>query len=165
MILAIANALSHDLYYKIIDPKAETAKRLVVARVLLVVIGFAGATIAAMEIQGILGSVIWAFDFAMSGLFFPLVLGVWWKRANREGAIAGMALGLASGMGYLIWVRNGGSGFLGITQLTFGIFGSAVSLVSMVVVSLMTSAPDSATQKMVDEVRIPSGKSILGKQQ
>jgi len=163
LILAIANAISHDVYYKIIDPKAETAKRLVVARVLLVVIGFAGATIAAMEIQGILGSVIWAFDFAMSGLFFPLVLGVWWKRANREGAIAGMALGLASGMGYLIWVRNGGSGFLGITQLTFGIFGSAVSLVSMVVVSLITSEPDAATQKMVDEVRVPAGKSILGK--
>ena len=163
LILAIANALSHDLYYKIIDPKAETAKRLVVARVLLVVIGFAGATIAAMEIQGILGSVIWAFDFAMSGLFFPLVLGVWWKRANREGAIAGMALGLISGTAYLIWVRNGGSGFLGITQLTFGIFGSAVSLVSMVVVSLITSEPDAATQKMVDEVRVPAGKSILGK--
>ena len=164
LILAIANALSHDLYYKIIDPKAETAKRLVVARVLLVLIGFAGATIAAMEIQGILGSVIWAFDFAMSGLFFPLVLGVWWKRANREGAIAGMALGLISGAGYLIWVRNGGSGFLGITQLTFGIFGSAVSLVAMVVVSLITSEPNAATQKMVDEVRVPSGKSILGKQ-
>jgi len=164
LILAIANALSHDLYYKIIDPKAETAKRLVVARVLLVVIGFAGATIAAMEIQGILGSVIWAFDFAMSGLFFPLVLGVWWKRANREGAIAGMALGLISGAGYLIWVRSGGSGFLGITQLTFGIFGSAVSLVAMVVVSLITAEPNAATQKMVDEVRVPSGKSILGKQ-
>ena len=147
-----------------VDPKAETAKRLVVARVFLVIIGFAGATIAAMEIQGILGSVIWAFDFAMSGLFFPLVLGVWWKRANREGAIAGMALGLISGTAYLIWVRNGGSGFLGITQLTFGIFGSAVSLVSMVVVSLITSEPDAATQKMVDELRVPSGKSILGKQ-
>jgi hypothetical protein len=157
LILAIANAISHDVYYKMIDPKAETAKRLLVARVLLVVIGFAGATIAAMEIQGILGSVIWAFDFAMSGLFFPLVLGVWWKRANKEGAIAGMALGLASGMGYLVWVRNGGSGFLGITQLTFGIFGSAVSLVAMVVVSLMTSAPNAATQKMVDNVRVPSG--------
>jgi cation/acetate symporter len=164
LILAIANAISHDVYYKMVDPKAETAKRLVVARVLLVVIGFAGATIAAMEIQGILGSVIWAFDFAMSGLFFPLVLGVWWKRANREGAIAGMALGLISGAGYLIWVRTGGSGFLGITQLTFGIFGSAVSLVAMVVVSLMTSAPNAATQKMVDEVRVPAGKSILGKQ-
>ncbi len=68
LVLAISNALSHDIYYKIINPKAETAKRLIVARVLLVIIGFAGATIAALEIQGILGSVIWAFDFAMSGL-------------------------------------------------------------------------------------------------
>ena len=55
-----------------------------------------------MEIQGILGSVIWAFDFAMSGLFFPLVLGVWWKRANRQGAIAGMLGGLIAGAWYLV---------------------------------------------------------------
>ena len=72
-----------------------------------------------------------------------------------------MFLGLVSGPAYLVWVRTGGSGFLGITQLTFGIFGSAVSLVAMVVVSLMTQAPNAATQKMVDEVRVPSGKSIL----
>ena len=161
LVLAISNALSHDVYYKIINPKAETAKRLIVARVLLVLIGFAGATIAALEIQGILGSVIWAFDFAMSGLFFPLVLGVWWKRANAPGAVAGMLLGLISGTAYLVWVRSGGSGFLGITQLTFGIVGAAVSLVSMIVVSLITAAPDAATQKMVDDVRVPSGKTIL----
>ncbi len=161
LVLAISNALSHDIYYKIINPKAETAKRLIVARVLLVLIGFAGATIAALEIQGILGSVIWAFDFAMSGLFFPLVLGVWWKRANAPGAVAGMLLGLISGTAYLIWVRSGGAGFLGITQLTFGIVGAAVSLVSMIVVSLITAAPDAATQKMVDDVRIPSGKTVL----
>jgi cation/acetate symporter len=163
LILAIANAISHDVYYKMIDPKAETAKRLLVARILLVVIGFAGATIAAMQIQGILGSVIWAFDFAMSGLFFPLVLGVWWKRANREGAIAGMALGLGSAIWYLVWVRTGGSGFLGLTQLTFGIFGAGVSFVAMVVVSLLTSSPNAATQKMVDDVRVPAGRSIIGK--
>ena len=161
LVLAISNALSHDVYYKIINPKAETAKRLIVARVLLVLIGFAGATIAALEIQGILGSVIWAFDFAMSGLFFPLVLGVWWKRANAPGAVAGMLLGLISGTAYLVWVRSGGSGFLGITQLTFGIVGAAVSLISMIVVSLITTAPDAATQKMVDDVRVPSGKTVL----
>ncbi len=164
LVLAISNALSHDIYYKMINPKAETSKRLIVARVLLVIIGFAGATIAALEIQGILGSVIWAFDFAMSGLFFPLVLGVWWKRANAQGAVAGMLLGLISGTAYLVWVRNGGAGFWGVTQLTFGIVGSLVSLVSMIVVSLITKAPDSATQKMVDEVRVPSGKTVLGKQ-
>ena len=75
-----------------------------------------------------------------------------------------MLLGLISGSAYLIWVRNGGAGFWGVTQLTFGIVGSLVSLVSMVVVSLITKAPDSATQKMVDEVRVPSGKTVLGKQ-
>ena len=160
LILAIANAISHDVYYKIIDPKAETAKRLVVARVLLVVIGFAGATIAALEIQGILGSVIWAFDFAMSGLFFPLVLGVWWKRANAQGAVAGMLLGLASGTAYLVWVRTGGAGFWGVTQLTFGIVGAAVSLVSMVVVSLMTKAPDAATPVSYTHLTLPTICSV-----
>ena len=173
LILAIANAISHDVYYKIIDPKAETAKRLVVARVLLVVIGFAGATIAAMEIQGILGSVAWAFDFAMSGLFFPLVLGVWWKRATRAGAIAGIMSGILSGWLYLLWVYPkfsvpifGGvnTPFLGIDHLRFGLIGAPICLVVMVVVSLMTKEPDAATQKMVDDTRIPTGKAVLGKQ-
>ena len=52
LILAIANAISHDVYYKMVDHEAETAKRRVVAMVLLVVVGFAGATIEAMAIHG-----------------------------------------------------------------------------------------------------------------
>ncbi len=167
LILAIANALSHDIYYKIIDPKADVRKRLLVARALLIVIGAAGAYIASMRITSILGAVAWAFDFAMSGLFFPLVLGVWWKRATREGAIAGMIAGLASGTAYLIYVYPkfmGNPAWLGIDHLRFGIIGASVCLVVMVVVSLMTKEPDSATQKMVDEVRIPSGRTVLGKQ-
>ena len=75
-----------------------------------------------------------------------------------------MLLGLASGTAYLVHVRTGGAEWFGITQLTFGIVGSVVSLVSMVVVSLITKAPDAATQRMVDEVRIPSGRTVLGKQ-
>ncbi len=167
LILAIANALSHDIYFKIIDPKADVRKRLIVARGLLVVIGAFGAYIASMRITGILGAVAWAFDFAMSGLFFPLVLGVWWKRATRQGAIAGMIAGLGSGTAYLIYVYPkfmGNPAWLGIDHLRFGIIGASVCLVVMVVVSLMTPEPDSATQKMIDEVRIPSGKTILGKQ-
>ena len=164
LVLAIANALSHDLYFKIIDPKADVTKRLIVARVLLVLIGAAGAYIASMRITSILGAVAWAFDFAMSGLFFPLVLGVWWKRANRAGAIAGMVLGLGAGTAYLIYVGPAfmaQTPWLGIDHLRFGIIGAPVSLIAMVVVSLMTDAPDKATQAMVDEVRIPSGKTIL----
>ena len=167
LILAIANALSHDIYFKIIDPKADVRKRLLVARALLVIIGAFGAYIASMRITSILGAVAWAFDFAMSGLFFPLILGVWWKRATRQGAIAGMIAGLASGTAYLIYVYPkfmGNPAWLGIDHLRFGIIGASVCLVVMVVVSLMTPEPDKATQKMIDEVRVPAGRTILGKQ-
>ena len=162
LLLAIANALSHDLYYKIIDPKAETKTRLVVARVLLIVIGALGAFVASFKLTGILGAVAWAFDFACSGLFFPLVLGVWWKRANRQGAIAGMLGGLIAGTWYLYMVRWGGMDpWIGIDHLRFGIIGMPVSLVCMVVVSLMTAEPDKETQDMVDATRIPKGATVL----
>ena len=162
LLLAIANALSHDLYYKIIDPKAETKTRLVVARILLIVIGAAAAYIASMKLTGILGAVAWAFDFAMSGLFFPLVLGIWWKRANRQGAIAGMVLGFAAGTWYLYQVYfNGMTPWMGIDHLRFGIIGASVSLISMVVVSLATEEPDAETQAMVDATRDPSGEEVL----
>ncbi len=108
LLLAIANALSHDLYYKIIDPKADTKTRLVVARILLLAVGAAGAFVAAMKLTSILGAVAWAFCFANSGLFFPLVLGVWWKRANRQGAVAGMIGGFGAGAWYLYMVQFGG---------------------------------------------------------
>ena len=161
LLLAMANALSHDLYYKIIDPKAETKKRLMTARILLLVIGAGGALVASMKLTGILGAVAWAFCFAMSGLFFPLVLGVWWKRANRAGALAGMIAGLGVGWWYLIAVRSGMEPWLGLDHLRFGIVGITASLVAMVVVSLLTPAPDEETQRMVDEVRIPKGATII----
>ena len=164
LLLAIANALSHDLYYKIIDPQADTRHRLIVARVLLLFIGAAGAAVASLKLTGILGAVAWAFCFAASGLFFPLILGVWWKRANRAGAIAGMTAGFLSGSAYLYYVYTGGEPWLGIDHLRFGMIGMPVSLVTMVVVTLMTPAPDAETQAMVDETRIPSGRAILSRE-
>ena len=161
LLLAIANALSHDLYYKIIDPKADTRQRLLVARALLLIIGAAGAAVASLKLTGILGAVAWAFNFANSGLFFPLVLGVWWKRANSAGAIAGMVGGFLSGTLYLIYVQTGGDPILGLDGLRFGVIGMLVSLALMVGVSLVTAPPDEETQRMVDEIRIPRGKSVL----
>jgi cation/acetate symporter len=167
LLLAMANALSHDLYYKIIDPKAETKKRLLTARILLLVIGAGGALVASLKLTGILGAVAWAFCFAMSGLFFPLVLGVWWKRANRQGAVAGMLGGLFVGWWYLLAVRNPGEWYgiaapwFGLNDLRFGIVGIVASLVAMIVVTLLTPAPDEEIQRMVDEVRIPSGETII----
>jgi cation/acetate symporter len=164
LLLAIANALSHDLYYKIIDPKADTRTRLIVARVLLLVIGSAAAIVASLQLTGILGAVAWAFCFANSGLFFPLVLGVWWRRANNAGAIAGMVGGFVVGTWYLYMVYAGGmTPWLGLDHLRFGIVGMAASLVCMVVVTLLTPEPSKEIQDMVDETRLPHGDPILGK--
>jgi cation/acetate symporter len=167
LLLAMANALSHDLYYKIIDPKAEVKKRLLTARILLLIIGAGGALVASLKLTGILGAVAWAFCFAMSGLFFPLVLGVWWKRANRPGALAGMVVGLGVGWWYLLAVRNPEAWYglakpwVGLDDLRFGIVGATASLIAMVVVTLLTKEPSEEIQRMVDEVRIPSGDTII----
>ena len=161
LLLAIANALSHDMYYKIIDPNADTRKRLIVARVLLVGIGLAAALIASLRLTGILGAVAWAFCFACSGLFFPLVLGIWWKRANAAGAIAGMVVGFVAGTWYLYHVYTGGTPWFGLDHLRFGIIGMPASLIAMVVVTLLTPAPSKEIQDMVDEVRVPTGGTII----
>ena len=162
LLLAIANALSHDLFYKIINPKADTRSRLIVARILLLGVGAIAAFVASFQLTTILGAVAWAFDFACSGLFFPIVLGIWWKRANTAGAIAGMLGGLISGTWYLYMVKWGGMDpWIGIDHLRFGIVGMPVSLVAMVVVTLMTPEPDADTQAMVDEIRIPKGETVL----
>ena len=162
LLLAIANALSHDLYYKIIDPKASTKTRLMVARALLLIIGGCAAYVASQKLTGILGAVAWAFCFANSGLFFPLVLGVWWKRANKAGALAGMIGGFAAGAGYLYYVQfGGGTPWYGIDGLRFGMIGMPVSLVLMIVFSLMTKEPSAEIQNMVDKIRIPSGKTVV----
>ena len=164
LLLAIANALSHDLYYKILDPKADTKTRLLVARALLLVIGAAGAFVASLGWTSILGAVAWAFCFANSGLFFPLVLGVWWKRANRAGAIAGMIGGFGSGAAYLYYVQfAGGTPVLGLDGLRFGMIGMPVSLILMVVFSLLTEEPDEETQRMVDEIRVPGGSTVVNR--
>jgi cation/acetate symporter len=172
LLLAIANALSHDVYYKIIDPKADTRLRLTVARVILLLIGAAAALVASLNLAGILGAVAWAFCFACSGLFFPLTLGIWWKRANGPGALAGMIGGFSAGSWYLYMVHDwdGAAGtayplmaqWVGLDGLRFGIIGMAVSLVAMVAVTLMTREPDAAMQAMVDETRDPTGPTIIG---
>ena len=125
-------------------------------------IAAAGAFVASLKLTSILGAVAWAFDFACSGLFFPIVLGIWWKRANRQGALAGMACGFIAGTWYLYMIRWGGMDpWIGIDHLRFGIIGMPVSLVAMIVVSLMTPEPDAETQAMVDEIRVPSGETVL----
>jgi cation/acetate symporter len=105
LLLAIANALSHDIYYKMIDPNAPTVRRLMVARILLLLVAVAAAWTASTRPADILAMVGWAFSLAMAGNFPALVMGIWWKRATTAGAIAGIIGGFGLAIFYLVCTR------------------------------------------------------------
>jgi cation/acetate symporter len=129
LLLAIANALSHDVYYKMIDPNASTAKRLVVARILLVVVALIAAYLASTKPGDILAMVGWAFSLAMAGNFPALVMGVWWKRATTTGAVAGIIAGFGLCLFYLVTTRyypQAGVAYFGMSSLTNPVTGAAL---------------------------------------
>jgi cation/acetate symporter len=105
LLLAIANALSHDVYYKMVDPSAPTVRRLLVARILLLVVAVAAAWTASTRPGDILAMVGWAFSLAMAGNFPALVMGVWWKRTTAAGAVWGMIAGFGLCVFYLVVTR------------------------------------------------------------
>jgi len=159
LLLAIANALSHDVYYKMIDPRATTARRLIVARVLLVVVAIIAAAVAGTRPAGIIQMVAWAFSLAAAGLFVPLVLGIWWKRTTSAGAITGMIAGFGVTLFYLIATRYFEMPlWFGIRNISSALFGLPVAFIVTWVVSLMTQAPSKEMQDFVDSIRTPKGE-------
>jgi cation/acetate symporter len=105
LLLAIANALSHDIYSRMIDKNAPVARKLIVARVLLIIVAILAAYVASFRPADIVAMVAWAFSLAAAGLFPALVLGIWWKRATNMGAIAGMIAGFGVTLYYLVGSR------------------------------------------------------------
>ena len=142
LLLAIANALSHDIYYKMVDPNAPSARRLVVARVLLVIVAIAAAATAATRPADILAMVSWAFSLAAGGLFPALVLGVWSKRTTSAGAVAGIAAGFLLTLFYLVVTRYfpamGVSSF-GMTALLNPVTGAPVVDVAAAMANMATA--------------------------
>jgi cation/acetate symporter len=127
LLLAIANALSHDVYYKMIDPNAPTVRRLTVARVLLFLVALVAAYLASTKPGDILAMVGWAFSLAMAGNFPALVMGVWWKRTTAAGAVAGMIAGFGICVFYLVTTRylpGMGVKYFGMSSLTNPVTGA-----------------------------------------
>lgn len=170
LLLAIANALSHDIYYKMIDQNAPTSRRLIVSRVLLVLVAILAAYTASTKPSDILSMVSWAFSLAAGGLFPALVLGVWWKRATSAGAIAGMIAGFGITIFYLVMTQYGADLdkttpnmelWWGVKNISSAAFGLPVGFAVMIVVSLLTKAPSQAMQDFIEEIRVPRGKSMM----
>jgi cation/acetate symporter len=167
LLLTIANALSHDLYYKMINPNASTKTRLTVAKMLLLVVAAAGAAVASQKPADILFLVSAAFSLAAASFFPVLVLGIFWKRANKWGCTLGMLSGTFITFYYMCvtqpWLRSvfGVKGTIAentwwdINPISAGIFGVPLGFAVIIIVSLLTPAPDRETQDLVDHVRYP----------
>jgi cation/acetate symporter len=166
LLLTIANALSHDLYYKMIDPNASTERRVTISKALLLVVALAAATVAAQKPADILFLVSAAFSFAAAAFFPALVLGIFWKRATGIAASLGMVAGLGTTVYYMVmnqpWLR----GIFGITSpvdlwygilpISAGVFGVPVGIAVIILVSLITPEPSKKIQDLVDHVRYPN---------
>jgi cation/acetate symporter len=170
LLLTIANALSHDLYYKIVNPDASTAKRVTISKILLLVVAVFAAWVTSFKPGNILFLVGAAFSLAASAFFPALVMGIFWKRASKWGAIAGMVAGLGVCMYYMSVTYPFFRDVLGVTKpiadymwfgmqpISAGIFGVPIGILTIFVVSLLTKAPDAETQELVDHVRYPAIK-------
>jgi len=167
LLLTIANALSHDLYYKIIDPSAPTGRRVTVSKILLLFVAIIAAWVTSYKPGNILFLVGAAFSLAASAFFPALVLGIFWKRANKWGAILGMLAGLAVCMYYMSVTYPFFRDLLGVTApiasyqwfgmnaISAGVFGVPVGILTIVIVSLLTGEPEKKVQDLVDHVRYP----------
>ncbi len=168
LLLTIANALSHDLYYKMIDPNAPTARRVMISKILLLVVALAAAWVASLKMADILFLVSAAFSLAAAGFFPALVLGIFWKRATKWGAVLGMLAGVSITMYYMAtthpWLRGvfgvtdpiADYTWLGIAPISAGIFGVPLGFAVIIIVSLLTKAPNREIQELVEHVRYPN---------
>jgi len=167
LLLTIANALSHDIYFRVVNPRATAAGRVIASKVLVMAIAFLAALIAALRITDILQFVSAAFSLAAAAFFPALVLGIFWRRANRPGAVAGMLTGMGVCGWYMVTNLPLLRGLFGVTRplaqcqwwgvepIAAGVFGVPAGLAVMAVVSLLTAPPDAAQQRLIDRLRYP----------
>ena len=160
LMLTISNSLSHDVYYKMLDPKAPTSRRLFISKALLLGVAAFAAYITSLKPGDILFLVGAAFSLAASAFFPALALGIFWKRANKTGAITGMLGGLGVCM-YYMYITYPFFGvnaplWWGISPISAGIFGMAVGFAGVIAGSLLTAVPEQSVQDLVDYVRYPN---------
>lgn len=167
LLLVISTSISHDLIKKQFAPNISDKKELLIARVsslfAVVVAGYFG-----VNPPGFVASVVaLAFGLAASSFFPAIVMGIFSKRMNREGAITGMIVGLAITSYYIARFRLGWIGnpetstendwWFGISPEGFGTVGMLVNFAIAIIISRFTAPPPVEVQEIVENIRIPSG--------
>ena len=167
LLLTIANSLTHDVYFRVFSPRAKAVSRVIASKMLVMVVALLAALIAALKVTDILQFVSAAFSLAAAAFFPALVMGIFWRRANRAGATAGMITGLALCAWYMAGNLPVLRSLLGVTRplsqtqwwgvdaVAAGVFGVPLGLAVLVLVSLLTKPPDAAQRALVERIRVP----------
>ncbi|WP_322054074.1 sodium:solute symporter family protein [Paraburkholderia bannensis] len=163
LLLTISNVLSHDVYYHMVDPNASSQRRVTMSKILLLGVALFASWVASLNAGNILFLVGAAFSLAASSLFPVLVLGVFWKRTTRLGAVAGMVAGLAVCVYYIVSTYPfftqltgfEGARWFGIEPISSGVFGVPAGFLAAILVSLVDRKPDEYTVALVDYIRHP----------
>jgi cation/acetate symporter len=151
LLLTIGNALAHDVYFEGNSNKAEAMRRVMLSKFALLVVALMAAYAAAQRPAGILYLVSASFSLAGAAFVPAMVLGIFWKRMTRSGAVAGMLAGLGTTVVYMVlnfpvlrqWFGFSGEHlWFGIQPVSAGVFGVPVGVLVAVIVSLL-SPPDS----------------------
>jgi cation/acetate symporter len=158
LLLVISSSVAHDLYARLINPGASERRRLLVGRIMIffavLVAGFFGIFPPAFVAQ----VVAYAFGLAAASFFPVILLGIFDRRTNREGAISGMAVGLLFTLGYITANKYFGMpAWFGISAEGIGTVGMFLNLLVTFTVSRMTAPPPREVQEMVESVRVPRG--------
>jgi cation/acetate symporter len=120
-------------------------------------VALVAAWVASLRPDTILSMVAWAFSIAGACFFPALVLGIFWRRATRQGAVAGMLTGLGLTLYYLVGVKfHGMEKWWGIGDISAGMFGIPAGFLTIIVVSLLTAMPDAPTRALVEGIRYPA---------
>ncbi|MCK5146328.1 VC_2705 family sodium/solute symporter [bacterium] len=147
LLLAGASAFSHDLYYKVINPKATDKTRMLTARVGTIIMA-AGVAIVALANLGLIAQLV-AVAFSLAGCtIFPLfILGIWWSGSNRAGAWGGLIAGSSVALIALVYFIAGKNGtvlpaheFINyyLNAWYFALFGAPLAIITNIVVSLLS---------------------------
>ncbi|PSB61990.1 cation acetate symporter [Chroococcidiopsis cubana CCALA 043] len=162
LLLVISSSVAHDIYYRILNPNASETQRVFVGRIMVglavVLAGYFG-----INPPGFVAQVVaFAFGLAAASFFPAIVLGIFDKRTNREGAIAGIVVGLIFTLFYIVGVKFYGMQpwLFGISPEGIGTVGMIINFIVTLVVSRLTPPPPIAVQEMVEDLRSPAGAEL-----
>jgi cation/acetate symporter len=176
LLLAISSAVSHDLVKNVFNPDLSEKSELLIGKISMAIsILFAGYL--GLDPPGFAaGTVALAFGIAASSLFPAIMMGIFSKKMNKEGAIAGMIAGVAVTLFYvfahkgIFFIKGtdfvdkigGANVFFGITPEAFGAIGALVNFTVAFLVSKITPEPPKEIQELVESVRTPRGSKLIG---